>query len=103
MRLYSVGVLPHYLYHFMPFSPGGKQYRTPVQRGVDIVRHLKRRITNLAVPEFVLPHHTGKHSMPLLSQDETPPEWAADDHGNPVVRYTNWRGQRVEYADARDC
>jgi lysine 2,3-aminomutase len=100
MRLYLIGVVPHYLYHFMPYSPGAEQFRTPVQTGVEIVRSLKRRVTDLAVPEFVLPHHTGKHTMPLLAEGEAPPQSLQGEAGRPVVRYTNWRGDVVDYFDA---
>lgn len=100
MRLYLVGVVPHYLYHFMPYSPGAEQFRTPVRRGVEIVRSLKRHVTDLAVPEFVLPHYTGKHTMPLLAEGEAPPVSLRDEAGRTVVRYTNWRGEVVDYFDA---
>lgn len=99
MTLYSIGVIPHYLYHFMPYSPGATEFRTPVRVGVEITRFLKRRISNLAIPEFVLPHQSGKQTMPLLAENEPPPEWGSDANGNPIVRYVNWRGERVEYLD----
>jgi lysine 2,3-aminomutase len=99
MSLYGAGVVPHYLYHFMPYSPGATVFRTPVQRGVEIIRHLKRRISNLAVPEFVLPHHSGKHTMPLLAEGETPPQRTIDDNGQPVIRYVNWKGDVVDYPE----
>lgn len=99
MRLYTVGVVPHYLYHFMPYSPGAAQFRTPVWTGVEIIRNLKRHISDLAVPEFVLPHQSGKHTMPLLGEDEEPPRRGQDESGHSVVRYTNWRGEVVDYFD----
>ena len=99
MQLYSIGVIPHYLYHFMPHSPGSTEYRTSVQKGVDIIRLLKRRISNLAVPEFVLPHSSGKHTMPLLGVNESSAYQSQDAQGNPVVRYTNWQGKQIEYPD----
>jgi lysine 2,3-aminomutase len=98
--LYLLGVARGYLYHFMPNSPGGAHFRTSVQTGVDIVRSMKRRVSNLCVPEFVLPHHTGKHTMPLLAEGERPPVKGHDAGGHPVVRYTNWLGEVVEYPDA---
>jgi lysine 2,3-aminomutase len=100
MTLYLHGVVSQYLYHFMPHSPGSAQFRTSVQDGVDIVRALKRRITNLAVPEFVLPHESGKHSVPLLARGEAPPRGVVDDRGARYLRYTNWRGEAVDYPDA---
>jgi lysine 2,3-aminomutase len=99
MSLYAIGVVPHYLYHFMPFSPGATVFRTPVQRGVEIIRQMKRRISNLAVPEFVLPHRTGKHTMPLLAEGEVPPRRTVDENGQPVIRYVNWKGELVDYPE----
>jgi lysine 2,3-aminomutase len=102
MALYGLGIIPHYLYHFMPHSPGSQEFRTSVQKGVDIVASLKRRISNLAVPEFVLPHHTGKHTVPLLRENEEPFSYGVDDRGNAFVRYTNWEGKLVEYPDVME-
>jgi lysine 2,3-aminomutase len=99
MRLYSNGVIPHYLYHFMPHSPGAAEFRTPVQRGIDIVRFLKRRVSNLAVPEFVLPHHSGKFTPALLGVNEPPLTRMVNADGHVVVRYTNWLGNVVDYPD----
>lgn len=99
LKLYGIGIIPHYLYHFMPHSPGSQQFRTSVQKGVDIIASLKRRISNLAVPEFVLPHHTGKHTVPLLRENEVPFSYGVDNQGNTFVRYTNWEGNLIEYPD----
>ncbi len=99
MKLYACGVIPHYLYHFMPHSPGTMEFRTSVQTGVDIVRSLKRHISNMAVPEFVVPHHTGKYSPPLLEENEKRPRRTIDRAGHSVFHYTNWLGQEVDYPD----
>lgn len=99
MNLYGLGIIPHYLYHFMPHSPGSQEFRTSVQKGVDIIASLKRRISNLAVPEFVLPHHTGKYTVPLLRENEEPFSSGVDERSNAFVRYTNWEGSIVEYPD----
>jgi lysine 2,3-aminomutase len=99
MRLYMLGVSRGYLYHFMPHSPGAERFATPVRAGIDILRALKRNMTNLAVPEYVLPHHSGKHTIPLLGVDEDPPLWEVAASGEPIVRYVNWRGDTIEYPD----
>ncbi|MFF2127955.1 KamA family radical SAM protein [Streptomyces olivochromogenes] len=99
MRLYLGGVSAGYLYHFMPFSPGGESYGTSVWRGVELVGQLKRRVSNIAVPEYVLPHSTGKFTMPLTGPDDLGPKSVMDDHGNRTLRFTNWRGETVVYPD----
>ena len=99
LNLYKVGVIPHYLYHFMPFSPGLASYRTDVRKGQEIVTAMKRNITNLAVPEYVLPHSSGKFTLPLELRDEHNVEFKSDDNGLPVVEFTNWKGDRVQYSN----
>jgi len=98
MDLYRLGVHAGYLYHFMPHSPAGDLFRVPVSDGVAIVRALKRRISNPAVPEYVLPHATGKHTVPLHTPEEIPAR-TVDPHGNPVLSFVNWQGDRVSYPD----
>lgn len=99
MELYRHGVMPHYLYHFMPFSPGAAAYRTSVRKGLEIVQAMKRNVSNIAVPEFVLPHSSGKFTVPLGGKGGEAPEWTVDHDGMPIVRYVNWQGQTVEYSD----
>jgi lysine 2,3-aminomutase len=100
MRLYGAGVSAGYLYHFMPFSPGGREYATSVWRGVELVGQLKRRVSNLAVPEYVLPHVSGKFTMPLTGPGVPGPENVVDERGNRGVRFVNWLGESVTYRDA---
>ncbi|MBD1587289.1 KamA family radical SAM protein [Pseudomonas typographi] len=98
MRLYGLGVLPHYLYQFMPFSPGAQRYRTPISTGVAIVSRMKRRLSNLAVPEYVVPHRNGKFSVPLgLNQPAT--QLTHDAEGNETLVFTNWQGRPCVYPE----
>jgi lysine 2,3-aminomutase len=99
IKLYRVGVIPHYLYHFMPFSPGLANYRTDVRTGWEIIKQMKRRITNLAVPEYVLPHSSGKYTLPLELESESLPVFKQDDNGCAVVEFINWKGERVHYSN----
>lgn len=92
MGLYRHGITPHYLYQFIPFSPGHTRYAAPVSEGVALLRQLKRRISNLAVPEFVIPHVTGKHTLPL-ELGAQPTHLATDDKGHEVVHFINWKGE----------
>lgn len=98
MELYRLGVHAGYLYHFMPHSPEARCFRVPVARGVEIIRSLKRRISNPAVPEYVLPHATGKYSVPVEPL-ETYPEHGTDDTGTRVLQFVNWLGDRAQYPD----
>ncbi|KOV68521.1 hypothetical protein ADL01_23320 [Streptomyces sp. NRRL WC-3618] len=101
MGLYRRGVHAGYLYHFMPHSPEAEFFRASVQRGVEIVRSLKRHISNPAVPEYVLPHATGKYTVPLtdVGAADAFPRHAVDDDGFRVLEFVNWQGEHVRYPD----
>lgn len=101
LRLYAGGVSAGYLYHFMPLSPGGREFATSVWRGVELVRGLRRRISNLAVPEYVLPHSTGKFTMPMHGPGTPDPQIITDEQGNRNLRFMNWLGNWVTYPDGR--
>lgn len=98
MTLYANGVLPHYLYQFMPFSPGSEQYRTQISSGIAIVSHMKRRLSNMAVPEFVLPHRTGKYSVPL-DLLKPPAELRMDAAGLESMAFVNWQGDACVFPE----
>lgn len=92
LRLYGLGILPHYLYQFMPFSPGAEQFCTPISRGIELVAQMKRRLSNLAVPEFVLPHRHGKYSVPL-DLHKPAAQLHVDGSGNESMHFINWQGR----------
>lgn len=91
LTLYRNGVLPHYLYQFMPFSPGDTQFSSDISRGIAIVSQMKRRISNMAVPEFVLPHKTGKFTVPLHLPGEAPQLESRE--GREFMNFRNWKGE----------
>lgn len=99
MNLYRLGVHAGYLYHFMPHSPESSLFRVPIERGVRIVRALRRHISNPAVPEYVLPHATGKYTVPLITDPDEYPRHDVDGTGTRVLSFVNWTGQRVHYPD----
>jgi len=99
MNLYRLGVHAGYLYHFMPHSPESSEFRVPIQRGIQIMRSLRRHISNPAVPEYVLPHATGKYTVPLITDEDEYPRHYVDETGTRVLSFVNWAGQRVRYPD----
>lgn len=98
LELYRAGVKPYYLYHFMPFSPGSEVYHTRIDEALHIMNSLKRRISNIALPEYVIPHMTGKFTVPLLDSRYDPPSYVIRD-GKRYYSFTNWQGQKCEWAD----
>lgn len=98
LKLYKVGVKPYYLYHYMPHSPGASEYRSSVREAIAIMRRLKRRVTNVAMPEYALPHIAGKFTVPLLAPGESAPQFV-DIDGVSHYTFTNWRGQQCRWFD----
>lgn len=93
VELYRKGVLPYYLYHFMPFSPGSARYSVSVQRGMELARGMKRRKSNLLVPEYVLPHLSGKYTVSMDDPAHPPATFETNQNGKEVFKFTNWKGQ----------
>ncbi|NOR61544.1 MAG: radical SAM protein [Rhodobacteraceae bacterium] len=100
LSLYRNGVVPYYLYHFMPFSPGSSEYRASVADVIGIMCRIKRRKSNIAVPEYVLPHMRGKYTVPLLESQDEFPRFEDTEDGGRVYAFTNWLGERHEWRDA---
>ncbi|WP_350614298.1 radical SAM protein [Pseudomonas sp. HY7a-MNA-CIBAN-0227] len=97
LKLYRHGIQPHYLYHFMPFSPGSQAFRTDISAAVALVSRMKRRLSNIAVPEYVLPHKTGKYTVPLdLIIGQPTLERRSDGE---YLQYTNWQGQSCTFPE----
>lgn len=97
LSLYRMGVQPHYLYHFMPFSPGSATYRTDISAAVALVARMKRRLSNIAVPEYVLPHKTGKFTVPLDLVGQRP-MLDQGPHGE-FLHFINWKGQPCTFPE----
>lgn len=97
LNLYRLGIQPHYLYHFMPFSPGSETFRTDISAAVTLVARMKRRLSNIAVPEYVLPHKTGKYTVPLDLVGQRP----VLDQGpqGEFLHFINWKGEPCTFPE----
>lgn len=100
--LYALGVLPYYLYHYMPNSPGSDSYNLPVSRGVALMRSLDRVITGAALPRYVLPHHSGKFTVPVQGLSDVPVTFTRNSIGENVVRFKNWKGEVCEFLNGEE-
>lgn len=98
--LYRHGIVPYYLYHFMPFSPGSSEYRASVQQIIDIMARIKRRKSNIMVPEYVLPHMRGKFTVPLISDPADYPAFVEHEDGSRHYRFTNWLGETCDWRES---
>jgi len=94
--LLRIRVRPYYLFQCDPVA-GVAHFRTPVRRGLDLIRHLDRTIGGLGVPRFALDavHGGGKVSIR--------PDYLVDcSRGRVVFRTVD--GETVSYPDRpADC
>jgi lysine 2,3-aminomutase len=98
MALYTLNIKPYYLLHAMPETFGFNRFRTSVRRGVELMSKLKRRISNPAMPEYIIVHSKGKHTVPLDPRGSD--EFRYQDDG--YIRFKNWRGEWCDYLDGPD-
>jgi lysine 2,3-aminomutase len=62
--LLKIRVKPYYLYQCDPIS-GSAHFRTPVEKGVELIRGLRGHTTGYAVPTFVVDAPAGGGKVPL--------------------------------------
>jgi lysine 2,3-aminomutase len=84
-------VRPYYLYQCDPISGSG-HFRTPVQKGIDIIRGLRGHTTGYAVPTFVIDAPGGGGKVALL------PDHIAGRDGDDLL-LVNFEGKTFRYPD----
>jgi lysine 2,3-aminomutase len=99
LGLYRVGVVPYYLYHYMPLSPGSTEYSSSIRAMIAIMKRIKRRKSNIAVPEYVLPHRQGKFTVPLIEGSADVPLIVSDENGQQFYEFRNWQGTTVRWRE----
>jgi lysine 2,3-aminomutase len=104
MNLYSdCKIKPYYLLHNMPLTPGASEYRTSVKKGVELMNTMKRRIPNVAMPEYIIIHKTGKRTVPLEEPNGTSEfQYSKNKEGYPIINFKNWKGNWETYLDGKD-
>jgi len=63
-RLLIMKVRPYYLYQ-CDLVPGSSHFRTPVQKGIDIIEGLRGTTTGYAIPQFVIDAPGGGGKIPI--------------------------------------
>jgi lysine 2,3-aminomutase len=89
--LLRIRVRPYYLYQCDPI-PGSSHFRTPVQKGLEIIRGLRGHTTGYAVPTYVIDAPGGGGKIPLLPNYVS----SADEE---VLTLTNYEGRTFTYPD----
>jgi lysine 2,3-aminomutase len=89
--LLKVRVKPYYLYQCDPIL-GSAHFRTPVEKGLEIIRGLRGHTTGYAVPNYVIDAPGGGGKIPLL------PDYVAGRDGEDLL-LTNYEGRAYRYPD----
>ena len=87
-KLLTIRVRPYYI-HQMDLVKGTGHFRTPVQRGLEIMRGLRGYTSGMAIPHYVIDLPGGKGKVPLLPDD------VKVEEGRLLLR--NYLGDVVEY------
>ncbi len=94
-QLLRMRVRPYYLYQCDPIS-GSSHFRTPVQKGLEIIRGLRGFTSGYAVPTYVIDAPGGGGKIPLM------PEYYQEGNGCEIVLH-NYEGKTYRYPDAAKC
>lgn len=91
--LMKMRVRPYYLYQCDPIR-GAEHFRTPLSKGLEIIRGLRGHTSGLAVPTFVVDAPGGGGKIPI-----TPDYLVSYDaeEGRAVLK--NFQGREIEYLD----
>jgi lysine 2,3-aminomutase len=89
--LLRIRVRPYYLYQCDPIS-GSAHFRTPVEKGLEIIRGLRGHTTGYAVPTYVIDAPDGGGKIPLS------PDYVLGRDGDDVL-LTNYAGGQYRDPD----
>jgi lysine 2,3-aminomutase len=90
-HLLQMRVRPYYLYQCDPIS-GSAHFRTPVQKGVEIIRGLRGFTSGYAIPTYVIDAPGGGGKIPLT------PDYFQGRDGDKVV-LKNYEDKLFQYPD----
>lgn len=93
-QLIKVRVKPYYLYQ-CDLVPGTAHFRTPVQKGLDIIQGLRGHTSGYAVPHYVIDTPNGGGKIPLL------PEYVVGKSGKNIL-LKNYKGDIYSYPDVAE-
>jgi lysine 2,3-aminomutase len=90
--LLKIRVRPYYLYQCDPIL-GSTHFRTPVTKGLEIIKGLRGFTSGYAIPHYVIDAPNGGGKIPLL------PEYYIGREDNQVI-LENYEGKIFTYADS---
>ncbi len=89
-KLLSIRVKPYYLFQ-TDLTSGTNHFRTPVSKGLNIMRNLIGHCSGMAVPTFALDGPGGAGKIPLT------PEYIQSQ--DDILKFVNYLGKKCEYPD----
>jgi len=93
-KLIQMRVRPYYLFQ-CDLVNGVEHFRTKVSKGIEIMEHLRGRISGLAIPQYVIDAPGGQGKIPLL------PNYLISKTDEKVV-LRNYQGKIVEYPEIKE-
>lgn len=90
--LMKMRVKPYYIYQCDPIT-GSEHFRTPVARGVEIIRSLRGHTSGYAVPTYVIDAPGGGGKIPVA------PDYVAGKDAAGNLSLTNYEGGSYRYPD----
>jgi len=91
--LVDIRVKPYYI-HQMDLIKGTAHFRTPVSRGLEIIRALRGHVGGMSVPHYVIDLPEGKGKVALLPEKI--------EREGELLFLTTYQGERVAYRDITD-
>ena len=85
-------VKPYYLYQCDPIF-GSEHFRTPVSKGIDIIRHMRGFTTGYAIPTYVIDAPGGGGKIPVG------PDYVQGKNAAGDLHLTNYEGKSFQYPD----
>jgi lysine 2,3-aminomutase len=89
-KLLTIRVRPYYI-HQMDLVPGAGHFRTPVEKGLEIMAGLRGHTSGMATPYYVIDLPGGKGKVPILPDDVK--------REGQTFFLRNYLGEVVEYTD----
>lgn len=91
-ELLKIRVRPYYLYQCDPI-PGSAHFRTPVEKGLEIIRGLRGFTSGYAIPHLVIDSPGGGGKIPIL------PDYIAEKNEEGYL-LTNYQGKQFLYRES---
>jgi len=91
-KLLKIRVKPYYLYQCDPIM-GSSHFRTPVEKGIEIIDNLRGWTSGYAIPHYVIDAPGGGGKIPLL------PDYYRGRDENGAVLLRNYENNKYSYPD----